>query len=336
MRVLFLAVALFSTLLLEAQSFKKYVFLEHITNTRCGICASRNPGFFTTIAKHPQDVVHISYHPSFPYSSCELYKANPLENNGRVAFYNDVAGTPTVVMNGKTLSGGSTLITDAQINTAKLLTSPVEIKVIETGTNTRKFKVTINKVAGTVLPAGNYVFYGYMAEKYLPLATPNGEKEHHDVFRKALTAIGGTDVTSSLTSSNTFEVLLPDYTVPAAYNEKEMYLIAFIQNTTTKEILNVGTKFTTTTSTETIVDAQEWFTVFPNPVQTSLQLELKADVQVDELSILDAQGKVVLQKSIANTEDLRNIDVSAFSAGIYSLKIRSGHKIAIQKIVKSN
>ena len=336
MRLLFIAISLCAALVTQAQSYKKYVFLEHITNSRCGICGSKNPGFFKTIANYPKDIVHIAYHPSFPYSSCELYKANPLENNGRVSYYNDVAGTPTVVMNGKTLPSASTLITDAQINTAKALTSPIEIKVTESGTTTRSFKVTINKSSSAILPAGNYVFYGYMAEKLLPLATPNGEKEHHDVFRKALTAIGGTDVTASLTTTNSFEVKLPDYVVPAAYNEKEMYLIAFIQNATTKEILNVGTKYTTTTSTETIVEAQEWFTVYPNPATDALHLELKKDLGVDELVILDGQGRVAVRRSNPTREECSNIDISPLTAGIYSLKLKSGNQVAIQKIVKAN
>lgn len=333
MKKLILPFFLFLSLMLNGQSFKKYVFLEHVTNSRCGICGSKNPGFYSVINNYPKDIVHISYHPSFPYSSCEFYKANPNENNSRVGFYTDVFGTPSVLMNGKLLASSSTLITDSQINTEKVLTSPVEINVTETGTTTRSFKVKINKTSNTVLPSGNYVFYAFMVEKLVPIATPNGEKEHHDVFRKAITPISGTDITSLITSSNSIDIPLSDYVIPSAYNEKEMYLIAFIQNASTKQILNVGTKFTTTTNTEIIVNPEEWFTTYPNPLKNNLTLELKDGVQIDEISILDMNGKQIISKNILEQKQLQ-IDFSPYSSGNYILKVKNGNKTAVQKITK--
>ncbi len=62
------------------------VVVEHFTNTRCGICASRNPAFKENVANHPK-VLSITIHPSRPYSSCELHKHNPGDNDSRTNYY---------------------------------------------------------------------------------------------------------------------------------------------------------------------------------------------------------------------------------------------------------
>ena len=43
MKKLILPFFLFFSIILNGQSYKKYVFLEHVTNSRCGICGSKNP-----------------------------------------------------------------------------------------------------------------------------------------------------------------------------------------------------------------------------------------------------------------------------------------------------
>lgn len=333
MKKLILPFFLLFSIISNGQSFKKYIFLEHITNSRCGICGSKNPGFYGVINNYPKDIVHISYHPSFPYSSCEFYKANPNENNGRVGYYPNVAGTPSLVMNGTLLPSSSTLITDNQINAEKALKSPIEIKVVESGTTTRSFQVTINKDNGATLAAGNFIFYAYMAEKLVPIATPNGEKEHHDVFRKSVTPISGTDITSQLKNSNSFTVPLSDYVVPSAYNEKEMYLIAFIQNATTKEILNVGTKFTTTTGNDNITNTSEWLTISPNPLISDFVIQLKNGISLDEITITNINGNIIERRINIQQNELK-VDLSQYPSGNYLIIAKKGDKVATQQIVK--
>ena len=91
------------SLALSAQtSVKKYVLLEHFTNSKCSVCASKNPAFFTLIDQYPNDVHHVSIHPSTPYSTCVFYQSNTTENEARADFYN-IPGTPRVAVNGTLL-----------------------------------------------------------------------------------------------------------------------------------------------------------------------------------------------------------------------------------------
>ena len=88
----------------EAQNRK--VLVEHFTNTKCPICKSNNPGFYTRYNKYKENAIHIYIHPSVPYSSCALNLANVPGNSARQNNY-DLFGTPTAYLDGK--SGGSNL-----------------------------------------------------------------------------------------------------------------------------------------------------------------------------------------------------------------------------------
>ena len=91
------------------------VIIEHFTNTRCGICASRNPAFYQTLAYYPQ-ALHIAYHPSSPYSSCAFNMHNSSENDQRTYFYNIYGGTPRAVIQGEVVAPGNPLITADKID----------------------------------------------------------------------------------------------------------------------------------------------------------------------------------------------------------------------------
>ena len=85
-------ILLFAALILVSfsQSFgqsKRYIHLEHFTNTRCSSCGSINPGFYNVISGYEGSYHHMTIHPSFPYSSCALYQANISENTARTNFY---------------------------------------------------------------------------------------------------------------------------------------------------------------------------------------------------------------------------------------------------------
>lgn len=74
------------------------------------------------------------------------------------------------------------------------------------------------------------------------------------------------------------------------------------------------------------------FEVYPNPMSDILTItpnELHTDKL--HLQLIDIAGKVVLEQAIWANEP---IDVSAFEAGVYCLKIRDKNAIFIQKVIK--
>src|SRR5688572_6916976 len=93
----------------------KKVIVEHFTNTKCSICASKNPGFYTNLAAHP-GVLHLSVYPSSPYAACLLSQQTQPESDARTNYYGIYGGTPRFIIQGTVLPS-NTNYADASIFT---------------------------------------------------------------------------------------------------------------------------------------------------------------------------------------------------------------------------
>jgi hypothetical protein len=73
--------------------------------------------------------------------------------------------------------------------------------------------------------------------------------------------------------------------------------------------------------------------VFPNPVQENLTLQITGSNQELSYELIDVNGKIHLTRK--NLIDNTNIDLSTYSKGIYFLKVRSkSNTIKTFKIIK--
>jgi hypothetical protein len=311
------------------QAVKKYVLLEHFTNTKCPICANKNPAFYNLINQYPNDVHHISIHPSVPYNTCVFYLANPTENNARTSLY-EVQGTPQVALNGVIAPFGSALLTSATLQAQLNQTSPLYLKVTETGSGTTR-NVAIEARSVGAVPTGNYKLFAAIVEKQIDYNAPNGEAVHHDVFRKMLPDING--VTYNPAAQGQSVQFNFDYTLNAAWNANQVYVVAFIQNTMTKEVLNSGTKFDPIfTATQTPAITQ--LSTAPNPAQdfTTIQLENADDVQ--RVDLIDLNGRQ-MQTSYTREQTQLNIGLEQVPSGVYFIKITTTDKTYTAKLVKA-
>ena len=180
-------------LLIASQIFSqspRQIVIEHFTNTKCSICASRNPGFYAVLANYPQ-VIHIAYHPSAPYSQCYFSLQNPTENDGRTNFYNTYGSTPDYFLNGKQLPAANPAMNNTTLDTVLNQFSPVEVIATEEviGTDSVKVRVVVKTTGATSL--STIKLFVAVAENPINYTGSNGESVHHDVFRKALTDIVG-------------------------------------------------------------------------------------------------------------------------------------------------
>lgn len=319
--------ALFVTnfLSVNAQA-KKYIFLDHFTNSVCSNCASFNPGFFTLLKKYEGNYNHVTVHPRYPYSSCQLYQANRTENDLRAAVYS-VTSTPTLVINGtKKMALGnvnaSTL--DAELNKV----SPIEIEVKETGTTTRLINVEVKTLGNK--PSGNYRIYAIAVEKLLNYASPNGEKVHHNVFRKFLSSQNG-DLINLPETGNSMNLNFT-MNVESSWKESEMYALVWIQESTTREVLNSGNKFNSSPSSTNQVKPIE-FKVLSNPVRNDLTVQLDKSYSGD-YAILNIMGQVIHRGQLNSFSNMLELDVADFKKGIYLIRIQSGAQKLTKRWVK--
>ena len=313
----------FTPLSIKAQNVKKYTLLEHFTNTRCGICANSNPDFYTAInVENNKNIHHLSIHSSVPYADCKFYVANKTEQDTRADFYS-LSGTPRVSVNGAALVNVS-VVNAASLNTIAAETSPLSVKVTETTGASRTVTLKL-KTVGT-LPAGTYKLNIAIVEKKIDYVGPNTEALHHNVFRKWL---NNADVT--LAAVNGELTLTYNYTLDASWNANNIYVLAFVQNNTSKAVINSGTRFDVTSATdEPSVDTQ--VSVSPNPTKEKIFITFDK-LTPQYLTVSNVTGQIVERVNALNSMSYE-LNMGNYPSGIYFIKVKSVEGVAIKKVVK--
>lgn len=219
------------------QSAKRYTLFEHFTQASCGPCAAQNPDFKAFFDQNTGRAHHIAFHTSWPGVD-PMYNANAAESDDRVDYYG-ITGVPTLWVSGKYSTSPGT-IGEGDLAANDLTGSPIAVQVTET-TNGNTRDVSIKVISVNTLPAGNYVLRAAVVEKMVNYATApgtNGEKEFPNVFRKMVVSSAGEAYTpASVGSSTDFNY---SYTLDAAWNASQIYVMAWVQNETTKEVINSG------------------------------------------------------------------------------------------------
>jgi Outer membrane protein Omp28/Secretion system C-terminal sorting domain len=313
-----------------AQNVKKYVLMEHFTNTNCGTCGNINPSFFNVIkVETNKDVHHLAIHPSIPYSDCALYQANTAPQDKRSTFYS-IPGTPQVSVNGKAVTGVSN-ISATSLTTETAKTSPVLVKVIET-TGDAGTTASITVKAVNDIAAADYRLFVAVVEKKVNYKGRNTETVHYNVFRKFLTAANGDGDVIVMPAKGAEKTVNFNYTLQSPWVADQVYVLAFIQNMTTKEILNSGTKFDITSATdEPKLDNQ--VQVSPNPTNGTFRYAFD-NLTPQYLTITNIVGQVILSKDNAEIINNGELNLENQPSGIYYLTIKAKEGLAVKKIVK--
>ncbi len=306
----FVTISLFA----GAQS-PRTVLIEHFTNTRCSICASRNPGFYSVLANYPQ-VLHISYHPSAPYSQCYFSLQNPAENDGRTHYYSIYGSTPDFFLNGKLLPGANPAINNTTIDTALNKLSPTEVKATEElfATDSVKVKVVV-KTTGVTSVSNVRLFTG-VAEEPVYYNAANGETVHHDVFRKALSAVTGNPfILPALNDSISFDFT---YEIKSGWNASNIYTLALVQREDTKEVLNAA-KSLRLVSTAIEETNRDDFSVYPNPFREKLTVDSWLLPIEQLIQVFDVAGRKAYESPISAERVV--IKTADWNTGVYFLKV---------------
>lgn len=216
---------------------KKYPLFEHFTQASCEPCASQNPYFSALYEDNESRTHHIAYHTSWPGVD-PMYNANTVESNEMVGYYG-VSGVPDMYLDGDGI-GSPVAATQLMIDEAVDAGSPISIRVEETTSGTTRTVTIEIKTEGSV-PAGTFKLKAAVVEKMITYAFApgsNGEKEFPNVFREFLAGSGGETITIPATGSST--TITYSYELSGTWNADEIYVLAWVQNSATKDILNSG------------------------------------------------------------------------------------------------
>lgn len=312
----------------EAQVAKK-VIVEHFTNTNCGICGNRNPGFYKNLKNFPE-VLHMSVHPSSPYASCKLsQQANP-DNDARTNYYGIYGGTPRLVVQGVVVSA------NADYNSGNLFTpylnatSPLSIKIEQTqmGIDSVHAKITITAEAANTQPTLR--LFAALAEDTVFYKGNNSETQHYDVFRASFFGATGTTVNVPTVKG---ESVVYEATVASKniWNLSRIYTIAILQNVSSKEVVQaeaIAPEDSKTTSVNNTL-SESVCTIAPNPASEFLNVSLQNN-QPANLKLMNLDGRVVYSvKFIGNTQ----VSLTSLAKGIYIAEVSTSLGKLSKKVV---
>lgn len=229
---------------LRAQS-PRMVLVEEATNASCGPCALQNPAFehFLQLPHNEAYIIPVAFHSRFPGPDV-MNAAEAEMHNGRVTYYG-ISGVPTALVNGvkPTPSGagyaGAPSDTVALSRAAAPLygtMSPITIAIDEdrSGANST---ATID-VSSTTALSGKKLFTVLVERHHhYDNAGTNGEREFMFVARKMFPNTG-IDLTLAAGEKKSFDI---NYAIDPEWNRDELYLVAFVQDPSSKEVLQAGT-----------------------------------------------------------------------------------------------
>ena len=321
--------ALILTVGVTAQEVERTIIVEHFTNTRCGICSSRNPGFYNNLNAQ-EGILHLSIHPSSPYSSCLFNQANPAENDARTNYYNVYGGTPRLVIQGNAVSAGTNYGSAAIFEPYQGQTTPVSIDIRQTKVG-GEIAVEVILTAEADNALGTAALFLALAEREVMYDAPNGEDVHYDVFRQTFTGEPtgiSIDVPAAAGTSTSVSYAL---TPTADWVFDELFAVAVLQETESKAVIQAAAS---DPSDNEPVATREVNTLpailFPNPVTNVLNVRLDAAATAS-YRLLDAAGRV---RQTGTVNGNANLDLTAYAAGVYWLELWNEEGKTVRKVVK--
>jgi hypothetical protein len=224
---------------LQEVTVSKIVLVEDFANVSCDPCVISNRIIHSLESNTYKDKIAVLKFPTYwPGPNDPMYLASKIDCDARINFYRVIVA-PTVIVDGqfKPVPSDSTKIKqfiDQQLN--KQPKFKIEVNKTLNSTELKAdIKITFIDTAG--LNFQDLVLHTVVVESEIEYSTPpgsNGETKFYHVVRKMLPSSLGQplnpaeDEYQSITNYETF------------WNQSKLTIVAFIQNKTTKEILQAG------------------------------------------------------------------------------------------------
>jgi hypothetical protein len=330
MRKLFFFIIAITQISIAKGQVTKKIIVEHFTNTKCGICASRNPGFQNNLNANPA-VQSISIHPSSPYSNCYLSQQNTSDNDARTNFYGVYGGTPRLVINGSPISTSQNYA-DASLFTPFLSQSnfTISIKQFSVSNDSIRSEISIKRIANGAPTATASLFAGLVEDTVFGNGG-NGETKHYNVLRRALFTPQGQVISLPVNIGDSI-VLNKVEQFSAIWNSSRIRTVAILQEEVSKQVIQSELSSTTQIGATTItVNNYNLPTpsVFPNPANQYIVVQAQA-LKVYNYMLSNELGQVVAEGNIGNQQ---KINTTSLNEGIYFLKFFDNCEVGTSKII---
>ncbi|MFT4851397.1 MAG: hypothetical protein ACI83B_003963, partial [Sediminicola sp.] len=75
--------------------------------------------------------------------------------------------------------------------------------------------------------------------------------------------------------------------------------------------------------------------LYPNPASDVINISNNLNVELEDITIYDINGRVVIQHVVTDSSIPQVINVSELSSGIYMVQIKSAQAHTIKRIIKN-
>lgn len=303
----------------------KKVVVEHFTNTKCSICASKNPGFYTNLNNQP-GLIHLAIHPSSPYSACVFSQHNVTENDGRTNYYNIYGGTPRLVIQGVVISGSANYNAASMFTPYLGQTSPASIKILQSKYGNDSIRSTIVIKTEAAHSLGNLKLFVALAEDTINYTGSNGEPRHYDVFRKSLTGATGVSVNLPVNIGDSVVYSMSSAS-NVAWNFSRIRTIAILQEATSKAVVQsesvLANSNNLTTGIYSLSAHDPGVTAFA--FDNSIVVKQANYKENTAITVYDITGKVLISKTLTSAQE--TVSLPNISAGLYLYIIMSKESV---------
>lgn len=303
---------LFSGVSLFAQQVPLNGVIEHFTNTRCSICASRNPGLLQNVRNN--SFLYVSVHPSAPYSSCMLSRQNKILNDNRTNFYGVYGSTPRIVVNGYVYAGNEDYTSSTIFEPFKLLLTSftLSIDAFQRNADSISYQVVIKKHDTSSLTQAS--LSNMLLEDTIWGDGGNGEAEHYNVMRSNVQQV--ISLPQQVNDSIIFSV---SHKIQSYWNLLRVFPLSLIQQTNTKSLIQSAKGNYLKLQTGVIEDSNEskLTKIYPNPSSAVVYINAPIGYQYE---FINALGVSVLKGTLAT---VNRINIDYLAKGIYVVKINS-------------
>ncbi len=295
-----------------SQTTPRMILVEEFTNASCSPCALSNPAFETLMNANTTKVIPIKYHTSFPGYD-PFYSSNPSQNQARSIYYS-VTAVPTARMDG----AGTFLqdVNQTSINTESAISSNMSI-TLSWKYSSDGDSIYVTAIFKALQPvSGSMVGHIAVIEKsvhYSSSPGSNGEVDFTNVMRKMLPTEAGSPLPASMAANQTVTITTGMLITAGFIDISKIGVIGFIQNNSTKNILQA-----TFQSAPTLVPLNPVILLSSktNPVCTN-----NGSINI---SVIGASGVYNYQWSNGATTQ----DISGLATGTFSVTVTSGTKVS--------
>ncbi len=339
LRITLILILLFTSFIFAEE---KKVLVEILTNSHCPLCPPAHFAIDSYLQSMNGDKIEfIYYHMAFPYSSDQLYQHNTTDAEAKNSFYGPHSSTPKAYFNGLRVSNS---YNNWSASLEGLVAEESSFNISLSG-NYATDVFTISADVTQILDIGDSeLTINYVVVENLTYAGNNGISNHKNVMRKIVNAQG----TQFSISLNETQNLSTTITKNGEWDTDNLKVIVFVQNKTTKEILQSESIFysdLTITDIESTPVLNNNFKLeqnYPNPFNPTTTISYSIpnvesfQATTVELIVYDILGKEVVtlvnkQQSSGNYQIA--FDASNLSAGFYYYQLKAGNNIETKKMI---